>query len=187
MGQDQGVEVALSIGRDSAVLTSQRANWAEMVSEIVTVSALRKGADRPIFQRVRADIVHHLLHRIIVRNSTHFLDARETTRRLRRLADRLIDRELNRFQGTPTGSNPGSLQKQTRTRYPKGPIPPGILLKTWGQLTFEEQRVLKLERLDFTVEETALILNITPNSVSYYLSQANRKCHEIYNRLCQGG
>src|SRR5260221_7534019 len=131
----------------SVVLATLRANWAEAVSRAVDQAALEQGANLETFRDIRAKMLHNLfLH--ISRKGTHFLDTEETIRRLRRLADRLIRRELKRHEKNRLPWGNWVLEdEETRrlleeTRYPRGPIRLDTIIKAWEKLTFLEQQVL---------------------------------------------
>jgi len=172
----------------SVVLSTLRADWAEAVSRVVDQAATKQGANLETFRQIRGKMLHYLFLRIS-RKGTHFLETEETIRRLRRLADRLIQMELRRHAKNrlPWGNwvldDEETRRLLDETRYPQGPIRPGTVMKAWEQLTFLEQRVRKLTGLSYQVDDIALILGLTPNAVMFYLNQATGKLHNIYKKL----
>jgi len=43
-----------------------------------------------------------------------------------------------------------------------------------------EQRVLRLSELQYAPDDIAVVLDVTPNAVLFYHSQARRKIHKSY-------
>lgn len=149
-----------------------RSQCAELLSKVVNEAAYREQASPGMAAHVRAFLLHKLLH-WIYRKGTHIFAA-PTLKKLERLGERLALRELRRL-----------VKESGAVAQPKlrAPIRLRDLVKLWCQLTFEEQRVLRLTKLEFSREEVAMILGIPVNAVEFYLNQANRKIHETYCAL----
>lgn len=172
----------------SIVTATMRSEYAEAIAGIVGRVAAKAGAAVEVARQVQAAMLHKVFH-WMRRKGTHFLDAAATIRRLERLAGRLVDRELRR-QGKERlryGVDPLDDAETRRilaeTRWPNGPIHLGTLIKTWNQLTYPEQRVLRLHDLKYTMEDIGLILDISTNAAEFYGNQARQKIQKIYRAL----
>jgi hypothetical protein len=176
-------------GGMSPVTTTVRTDYAQTISKIVRFVADERRAPGDIALKVQSAMIHHLLHRMW-RRGTHFLSTAETIRHLERLAERLVDRQL-RSQGKDRQKygvefldDEECRRILTNSNHPRGPIPIGTLIKVYQQLTFEERQVLQLIDQKYSVEDTALILDISVNATEFYLNQANHKIHRAYMALC---
>jgi hypothetical protein len=167
-----GSEVPESEGSSvlPAVLRSQ---YAEAVSNLVIEVAYREQVPAALAGQVRAVLLHKLFHWMSWKG-THILPGR-TIERLERLGMRLARRELRRL-----AKESGAAWKPVGLR---GPVRLSDFTKLWCQLTFPEQRVLRLIDLKFSREEVAMILDMTLHAVEFHLNQAHRKIHQAYSNL----
>jgi hypothetical protein len=150
-----------------------RSQYAEAVSNLAIEVAYREQAPANLARQVRAFLLHKLFHWMCWKG-THILAGR-TIERLERLGMRLARRELRRLaKESGTAWQPLAL---------RGPLWLSDFTRLWCQLTFPEQRVLRLIDLKFSREEVAMILDMTVHAVEFHLNQAHRKIHLAYTSL----
>lgn len=165
-------EVPASAG-SSVLPVTLRSQYAEAVSNLVIEVAYREQAPTTLAGQVRAVLLHKLFHWMTWKG-THILAVR-TIEKLERLGVRLARRELRKLL-----KESGAVMQPMGLR---GPLSLCDLTKLWCQLTFPEQRVLRLIDLKFSREEVAMILDMTGLAVEFHLNQARRKIHQTYSSL----
>lgn len=177
------------VPRMSVVTTVVRTEWAQAIADMTRRLAYFRGSPDGVAQKVQGVLIHKVFH-WMQRAGTHFLHQGSTMKRAERLAARLLDLEQRRVArerlryGVDPLDDDDCRRTLTSTPYPRGPIAPDTWIKLWLQLTFEEQRVMQLVRQGFSLEEIALILDVTTHAAEFYRNQANRKIHKVYERLC---
>lgn len=186
-------ETALSVehvsGGMSVVATAIRSDFAAAIHKVVDGVATAKQAPVEVAREIQAAMLHKLFH-WMCRKGTHFLDTAETMERIERLAERLFDRELRRrareraCRGLEPLDDAETRRILAESPRPRRPIQIGTLIKVWLQLTYPEQRVLRLADLKYDLEDIALILDVSVNAVEFYLNQARGKIHDVYLELC---
>ena len=168
-------------GGMSVVATAIRSDFAAAIHTVVDSVATAKQAPLEVARKIQAAMLHKLFT-WMCRKGTHFLDTAATM-------ERLVERELRRLARERFRDGVAPLDDRETRRIlaeaprPRRPIPLGTLIKVWKQLTYPEQRVLQLADLKYGFEEIALILEVSVNSVEFYLNQARRKIHDVYLEL----
>jgi len=175
-------------GGMSVIATAIRSDFAAAIHTVVDCVATAKQAPLEVARKIQAALLHKLLH-WMCRKGTQFLDTAATMDRLERLAERLVDRELRRLARERFRAGVDPLDDAETRRIlaeapgPRRPVRIGTLIKVWRQLNYPEQRVLQLANLRYDLEDIALILEVSTNSVEFYRNQATRKIQKVYRSL----